>query len=53
MVRLGDPANSTAIRQGEGKQVLPRFGPLMGNDLRPTCLTLLLGVTTVEFTVEA
>jgi hypothetical protein len=24
-------------------KVLPRFGPLLGNDLRPACVTLLLG----------
>jgi hypothetical protein len=40
MVWSGDPANSTRHRE---KQVLPRFGPLLGNDLRPACLTLLLG----------
>jgi hypothetical protein len=34
--------------KAEGHRILPRFGPLVGNDLRPACLTLFDGVVTVE-----
>jgi hypothetical protein len=44
MVRIGDPVNSTAIRQRRGHmKVYPGSASLAGKDLRPACLTLLLG----------
>jgi hypothetical protein len=45
MVRIGDPTNSTVIRQRRGHtRVYPDSAPLADNDLRPNSLTLLLGV---------
>jgi hypothetical protein len=44
MVRLGDPTNSTTIRQRRGHtKVYPGLTPLAGKDLCPAYLTLLLG----------
>jgi hypothetical protein len=43
MERMWDPTNSTGIRQHRETQVYPGLAPLLGNDLRPACLTLLLG----------
>jgi hypothetical protein len=44
MKSLWDPANSTAIRQRKKHGFYPGLAPTMGNDLRPACLTLLMGV---------
>jgi hypothetical protein len=43
MKSLWDPANSTAIRQRIKHGFYPGSAPVMGNDLRPACLTLLMG----------
>jgi hypothetical protein len=43
MKSLWDPANSTVIRRRRKHGFYPGSAPAMGNDLRPTCLTLLMG----------
>jgi hypothetical protein len=44
MERMWDPANSTCDQtETREHESLPRFDPLEGKDLRPACLTLLLG----------
>jgi hypothetical protein len=54
MERMWDPVNSTAIRRHRETQVYLGSAPLLGKDLRPACLTLLLGVITmVVFTAMA
>jgi hypothetical protein len=43
MKSLWDPVNSTAIRRRKKHGFYPGSAPRMGNDLRPACLTLLMG----------
>jgi hypothetical protein len=47
MKSLWDPANSTAIRQRKKHGFYPGSAPVMGNDLRPACLTFIDGVATM------
>jgi hypothetical protein len=48
MKSLWDPANSTAIRQRRKHGFYPGSTPVMGNDLRPACLTFIDGVATMD-----
>jgi hypothetical protein len=48
MESLWDPVNSTAIRWRRKQGFYPGLAPVLGNDLRPACLTLLMGVATMD-----